>query len=145
MKTLLYCLTLSFFFSCSLDNDTYNDQMDGMYECHENANYDSTAVYDALVGTYDWQYVRVPMISSQSNEDYQGWIFILNNDGSFELNQNDTNTVVGNWQIEKSWASFQIKTQPSIESVWGEILICDPYLMFLSSPVDGPDHLYEKR
>jgi len=72
-------------------------------------------------------------------------VFNLNLDGSFELNQNDTNTVVGHWFIEKSWASFQMNTQPIIESVWGEVILCNPYLMFMNSPVDGPDHLYEKR
>jgi len=38
-----------------------------------------------------------------------------------------------------------VNTQPSIDPVWGEIVICNPYLMFVNSPVDGPDHLYEKR
>jgi hypothetical protein len=132
--------------SCSSESNKFHpDLMDEMHVCHENSNYDSTTILSALVGTYDWRYVRVAMSSYESDEDYNGWMLQLNNDGSFELNQNDTNTVLGNWFIEKSLASFQINTQPTIESVWGEILICDSYLMFFNSPLDGPDHLYQKR
>ena len=145
MRIVNTCFALLFFYSCSPDHKTYGDQMEGMYSCHENINYDSTTIYGALLGTYDWKYVQVAMSSYESTEDYKGWVFSLNNDGSFELDQNDTNTVVGNWFIEKKWTRFQVNMQPSIDPVWGEIVICNPYLMFVNSPVDGPDHLYEKR
>ncbi|HBB81319.1 MAG TPA: hypothetical protein DCZ98_05755, partial [Cryomorphaceae bacterium] len=52
--------------------------------------------------TYDWIYVEVAMSSYQSIEDYKGWVFNLNYDGTFELNQNGTNTVMEHWLIEKS-------------------------------------------
>ena len=145
MKIILTCFALLFLYSCHSDYETYNDQMDGMYACHERSNHDSTSVYDALVGTYDWRYVQVAMSSYESIEDYKGWVFNLDLDGSFELNQNDTNTVMGLWFIEKNWTSFQMNTQPIMESIWGEVILCNPYLMFMNSPVDGPDHLYEKR
>ena len=42
------------------------------------------------------------MSSYQRIEDYKGWVFNLNYDGTFELNQNGANTVMEHWLIEKS-------------------------------------------
>lgn len=148
-KALTFIITLSSLVvcsSCSTSSKDWNDEMDGMYDCHTTAEKDSAQTYDALVGTYDWRFVRAWGAGYfESDQEYAGWELQLNADGTYEMNANDTASYSGNWAIENSWSTFRLDTEPGLTGTWGEILICDPYLQFNSSPVDGPDHLYEKR
>jgi len=124
----------------------WNSTMDGMYACDAAAELDSAAYAAAVVGVWDWRFVRSTSWSYyESEEDYAGFVLTVDNDGTFELNQNDTLTLSGTWALENSWTTFTLDTQPYAPTLWGNLLYCEPYMMFYSSPADGPDHLYEKR
>lgn len=132
--------------SCGDKSTDWNAEMDGMYHCHEDAGLDSAQTFDALVGTYDWRFVRAWGAGYfESDEEYAGWQLDLRANGTFEMNANDTATYSGNWQVENSWSTFRLDMQPAVTTTWGQVLICGKYLQFNSSPVDGPDHLYEKQ
>jgi len=123
----------------------WNTKMDQMYDCHTTAALDSTALAQELVGTWNWEYVRSYAWSVyESDEAYEGFSLRLFDDGTFILNQNDTATVQGNWMLENSWIDFSLTTQPYAPTLSGALLHCDGYLMFYSSPADGPDHMYKK-
>ena len=124
----------------------WNQTMDGMYDCHSVAALDSAGLAAAIVGTWDWRFVRSTSWSYyESEDDYAGFVLTVRSDGSFDLNQNDTATVSGTWSLANSWTTFTLNSQPYVPTLWGNLLSCEPYMMFYSSPADGPDNLYEKR
>lgn len=120
--------------------------MDGMYDCHSVAAMDSAELAAAIVGTWDWRFVRSTSWSYyESEDDYSGFVLTVRADGSFDLNQNDTASVSGTWSLANSWTTFTLNSQPYVPTLWGNLLYCEPYMKFYSSPADGPDNLYEKR
>lgn len=134
--------------SCTKEPEpsSWNHTMDEMYDCHTGTGLDSTDFAAALVGTWDWRFVRSTSWSYYESEDeYLGYELQFNADGSLVLNQNDTAQITGTWELENSWIDFTLNVQPYIPTTFGAMVHCDEYLMFYSSPMDGPDHLYEKQ
>jgi len=149
MKPLLFlCGALLVASGCTKEPERseWNTAMDNMYSCHEAASLDSADLAAALIGTWDWRFVRSTSWSYyESEDDYSGFVLTVRPDGSFDLNQNDTATVSGTWSLANSWTTFMLNSQPYVPTLWGNLLYCEPYMMFYSSPADGPDNLYEKR
>jgi hypothetical protein len=146
-KYVLLILGLSFA-SCEKEPEfsAWNQTMDDMYDCHTQEALDSAELAKALIGTWDWRFVRSTSWSYyESEEDFAGFALTVHEDGTFDMNQNDTLTVSGTWALENSWTTFTLNSQPYVPTLWGNLLFCEPYLMFYSSPADGPDNLYEKR
>ena len=48
-------------------------------------------------------------------------------------------------ELLEQLAEFYVKLSAACEYFLGEVLYCELYLMFYSSPADGPDHLYERQ
>lgn len=145
---LVVFLALLPLLSCTKESvpSPYNEVMDGMYSCQQANPLDSTATFGALIGTWDWRFVRSTSWEYyESEEEYRGFELTFESDGSVLLNQNDTASIEGTWTLENSWVSFSLSTQPYIPTVFGQALLCDDHLMFYSSPMDGPDHLYQKQ
>ena len=149
MKPILFlCGALLAASGCTKEPERseWNTAMDNMYSCHDAASLDSADLATALIGTWDWRFVRSTSWSYyESEDDYSGFVLTVRADGSFDLNQNDTATVSGTWSLANSWTTFTLNSQPYVPTWWGNLLYCEPYMMFYSSPADGPDNLYEKR
>lgn len=134
--------------ACSTSNNAsaWNNQMDQMYQCHADAALDSSQMAQELVGTWAWKFVRSTSWSYYESEtDFAGFELFIENDGTFSMNMADTLTVSGTWALENSWTTFTLNSQTYVPTLWGDLLYCDPYLMFYSSPADGPDNLYLKQ
>ena len=149
MKPILFlCGALLAASGCTKEPERseWNTAMDNMYSCHDAASLDSADLATALIGTWDWRFVRSTSWSYyESEDDYSGFVLTVRADGSFDLNQNDTATVSGTCSLANSWTTFTLNSQPYVPTLWGNLLYCEPYMMFYSSPADGPDNLYEKR
>ena len=149
MKPILFlCGALLAASGCTKEPERseWNTAMDNMNSCHNAASLDSADLAAALIGTWDWRFVRSTSWSYyESEDDYSGFVLTVRADGSFDLNQNDTATVSGTWSLANSWTTFTLNSQPYVPTLWGNLLYCEPYMMFYSSPADGPDNLYEKR
>ena len=138
MKRHLFVLVAAVSLSCARNTVDYSEVISEMHSCHDTAQ---------LEGTYDWQYVQAWGWggSYQSESDYAGWTLTLDADSACSVSGADTVWYEGNWSLENSWYSFTLNLDTSVSTLWGQIVYCPPYLMFYNSPVDGPDHLYEKR
>ncbi|PTL97078.1 MAG: hypothetical protein DA396_06735 [Bacteroidetes bacterium] len=147
MKRYLIVLAAAVSLSCARSTINYNDVISEMYSCHDTAQWTAPEMFDALPGTYDWRYVQAwgRGGSYESESDYLGWTLTLNADSTYSVDGADTVVYEGNWSLENSWYSFTLDLDTSVSTLWGQIVYCPPYLMFYNSPVDGPDHLYEKR
>ena len=147
MKRYLYVLVAALSVSCTKNSMKYSEVISEMYSCHDTTQWTSPDLLNTLSGTYDWRYVQAwgRGGSYESETDYSGWILTLNADSTYSMNGADTVFYEGNWSIENSWFSYTLNLDTSVSTLWGQIVFCPPYLMFYNSPVDGPDHLYEKR
>ena len=146
MKRHLFVLVAAVSLSCARNTVDYSEVISEMHSCHDTAQWTAPDLFNALEGTYDWQYVQAWGWGGpyQSESDYTGWTLILNPDSACSVSGADTG-YEGNWSLENSWYSFTLELDTSVTTLWGQIVYCPPYLMFYNSPVDGPDHLYEKR
>ena len=133
--------------SCRKDSDErYNQIINDTMECSYDAGWNVNALSDAIAGTYEWRYVRTYGFGEYSSDsDFKNWTLELIADSTFILHQADSVTVQGQWSLSNSWLSFMLDCQPPASTLWGEVLFCEPYLVFYSSPTDGPDHLYERQ
>ncbi|MET1168440.1 MAG: hypothetical protein ABWW61_00130 [Flavobacteriales bacterium] len=133
--------------SCRKDSDErYNQIINDTMECSYDAGWNVNALSDAIAGTYEWRYVRTYGFGEYSSDsDFKNWTLELIADSTFILHQADSVTVQGQWSLSNSWLSFMLDCQPPASTLWGEVLFCEPYLVFYSSPADGPDHLYERQ
>ena len=147
MKRYLIVLAAAVSLSCARNTVDYSELISEMHSCHDTAQWTAPDLYSALQGTYDWQYVHSWGWGEpyQSESDYAGWTLTLNADSTYSVNGADTVVYEGNWSLKNSWYSFTLDLDTSMSTLWGQIVYCPPYLMFYNSPVDGPDHLYEKR
>jgi hypothetical protein len=133
--------------SCRKDSDErYNQIINDTMECSYDAGWSVNTLGDAIAGTYEWRYVRTYGFGEYSSDsDFKNWTLELIADSTFILHQADSVTVQGQWSLSNSWLSFMLDCQPPASTLWGEVLYCEPYLVFYSSPNDGPDHLYERQ
>ena len=133
--------------SCRKDSDErYNQIINDTMECSYDAGWNVNALSDAIAGTYEWRYVRTYGFGEYSSDsDFKNWTLELITNSTFILHQADSVTVQGQWSLSNSWLSFTLDCQPPASTLWGEVLFCEPYLVFYSSPADGPDHLYERQ
>ncbi len=147
MKRHLFVIVAAVSLSCARNTVHYSEIISEMHSCHDTAQWTAPDLYSALQGTYDWQYVHSWGRGGpyQSESDYAGWTLTLNADSTYSVNGADTVWYEGNWSLENSWYSFSLDLDTSVSTLWGQLVYCPPYLMFYNSPVDGPDHLYEKR
>ena len=147
MRRYLFVLVAAVSLSCAKNTIDYNEVISEMHSCNDTAQWTAPDFFNALSGTYDWQYVQSWGWGGayQSESDFTGWTLILNADSTYSVNGADTVCYEGNWFLENSWYSFTLKLDTSVSRLWGQIVYCPPYLMFYNSPVDGSDHLYEKR
>jgi len=147
MRRYLFVLVAAVSLSCAKNTIDYNEVISEMHSCNDTAQWTAPDFFNALSGTYDWQYVQSWGWGGayQSESDFTGWTLILNADSTYSVNGADTVWYEGNWFLENSWYSFTLELDTSVSRLWGQIVYCPPYLMFYNSPVDGPDHLYEKR
>ena len=147
MKRHLFVIVAAVSLSCARNTVHYSEIISEMHSCHDTAQWTAPDLYSALQGTYDWQYVHSWGWGEpyQSESDYAGWTLTLNADSTYSVNGADTVWYEGNWSLENSWYSFSLDLDTSVSTLLGQLVYCPPYLMFYNSPVDGPDHLYEKR
>lgn len=142
-------LTVGVLFSCGTTTiEKYDGIMQEMYACHEdNGPLDSAALADALIGTHHWRYISSWGWGGpyQSDEAYEGYSIDLRANGTFTMNFGDTASTSGTWSLESSWATYRLELDPPCPTFYGQIYSCPPYTAFVSSPVDGPDHLYERQ
>ena len=147
MKRYLFVLLAAISLSCTKNTTDYSEVISEMHSCHDTAQWTASDLFYALPGTYDWRYVQARGWGGpyESETDYAGWTLTMNSDSTYSVNGADTVWYEGNWFLENSWYSFSLSLDTSVSTLWGQIVYCPPYLMFYNSPVDGPDHLYEKR
>ena len=147
MKRHLFVLVAAVSLSCARNTVDYSEVISEMHSCHDTAQWTAPDLFSALPGTYDWRYVQAWGWggSYESESDYLGWTLTLNADSTYSVDGADTVVYEGNWSLENSWYSFTLNLDTSVSTLWGQLVYCPPYLMFYNSPVDGPDHLYEKR
>ena len=133
--------------SCRKDTyERYNEIINDTMECSYDAGWSVNTLGDAILGTYEWRFVRAYGFGEYSSDsDFKNWTLELKADSTFILNQADSASVQGQWSLSNSWLSFMLDCQPPASTLWGEVLYCEPYLVFYSSPADGPDHLYERQ
>ena len=147
MKRIVYVMVAVICLSCVRNTTDFNEVFSEIHSCHDPAKWTTPDLFNTLPGTYDWRYVQAWGWGGyyESESDFVNWTLTLNSDSTYSVNGADSALYEGNWSLENSWYSFTLSLDTSVSTLWGQIVYCPPYLMFYNSPVDGPDHLYEKR
>ena len=92
MRRYLFVLVAAVSLSCAKNTIDYNEVISEMHSCNDTAQWTAPDFFNALSGTYDWQYVQSWGWGGayQSESDFTGWTLILNADSTYSVNGADT-------------------------------------------------------
>ena len=112
MRRYLFVLVAAVSLSCAKNTIDYNEVISEMHSCNDTAQWTAPDFFNALSGTYDWQYVQSWGWGGayQSESDFTGWTLILNADSTYSVNGAYTVWYEGNWFLENSWYSFTLNS-----------------------------------
>ena len=76
--------------------------------------------------------------------DENKYKFIFSGDSKLSVYKNSTLETEASWTVNGTENSFAIRTEPSVEKVYGAIFFCNNKLVLVNSWVDGCDFFFIK-
>lgn len=136
----------------SIETDTPLQQnppvaLENMLQCHGQTSWDSTKIHNALIGKWNWEYIKCYWNPEDANSEYYKNLTI-------EFKYNDTLEVKLNNQITQrsSWnltrlndGFFKLSANPIVLQLTGRILFCEDRVLFYDSYTDGCDNYFKKQ
>lgn len=148
MKNLLLIfLTPILLFACKEDDEKLPFDNQEFYETHENANWTKETAKEHLQGRWKLIYTYCcPMAKGSKWEAVEDNYFELLFEGdSVKVFTNNKLEQSQYWDFDESYeVNLQLKTEEFIPNTFGTIYFSDIYMLFHSSPMDGPDNYFEK-
>ena len=135
-------------FSCKKSPDATNaDDFSGLYECHNLISWDSTKMNQALIGTWNWQFIGCYFKTKiESFDTYKGFSVEFKADHTLITRQDGINTDTASWHfIPTNFGGFTLETVPSVGQLWGIVLFCDDRVEFADGYVDGCDNYFIRK
>lgn len=151
---LLYTLpVLTILTSCKKSKEASGPQQqsppvsfDSMLQCYRQVNWDSGLVHDALIGTWNWEFIKCYWNPEDANgEDYKNLSVRFKQNDSLEVRLNNQTTQISSWHIARlNDGYFKINTTPLVLQLPGKVLLCGERVMFYDSYTDGCDNYFKK-
>lgn len=145
--TIILFLTTMILFACKKDDIKPPFNNSDFYENHEAANWTKETAKEHLQGRWKLTYTYCCPMSPNS-----GWVAV--DDDYFELQfEGDSVKVFTNnnleqiqyWEFDERYEeSLHLETKEPISNTFGSIYFSEVYMLFHSSPMDGPDNYFQK-
>ncbi|MEL7532123.1 MAG: hypothetical protein AAFN10_12475 [Bacteroidota bacterium] len=118
--------------------------------CHENTNLDSLSLRQAMLGQWNWHYVRCQNGPDQSRTASSSITYLDISPDTIGLwPENSLDPIAdATWSLERRNASlFVLGTDPLIVApdLEGQVIVCDPWLVINRSYRNFCDIYYKKR
>lgn len=159
MKTFFFLLIAAFFItviqiSCNKTVNTETPQqqkppirLDSMLLCHQQIFWDSTAIRNALIGKWKWEYIKCYWKPESANsEEFKTLSIEFKNNDSVDVKTNGQITQKSSWSIVRlNDGYFKLLVSPIVYQLPGKILFCGDRVIFYDSYVDGCDNYFKKQ
>ncbi len=148
MRTCLFAiLLLAGISSCCTKNfeaEVEPLNSNSYYQCNQSLDLDSVAVIARLIGSWKPQ-KSYNIWTDETTIIRSTAVTTFDTDSTYTFTNDKGEVIKGSWGVTsygiKSWI---IKANPSLDDMWGPMLFCDNEVVFYTSPMDGPDVLYQK-
>jgi hypothetical protein len=153
LLTVLLSITI-FQFSCKKTTIIDTPQrpkppiaLDSMLMCYGQTSWDSATTHNALVGKWQWEYIKCYWNPEKANnEDFKNLSIEFKQNDSLEVKQNGLVTQKSSWEIIKlNDGYFKLQVNPIVYQLPGKVLFCGNYVLFYDSYVDGCDNYFKKQ
>jgi hypothetical protein len=138
-----YIFILLALFSACKEDDKDDPRMfrniGDMATCHENQMWDSTSLFQAVLGEWEWEQQYFAWTGEIDDEEFDDLELDFRSDGTVEVESDDT-TETFNWHIED--LGVIIELGQAIYPLRGWFYLCEDEMMFANSPVDGNDYTF---
>jgi hypothetical protein len=141
----LIILSLFFVLALSCQKDNVEISLKYFSDCHHSQNFDSLAVFNKLIGTWQLEsyFCFWSGIAYKADKEV---IVSFSSEGKYNVHVDSKLTTTGNWELKKSDTDvFELEMDPTSPYLYGNILYCDQKVMFSNSPVDGCDNLFYRK
>jgi hypothetical protein len=140
-----YIFILLALFSACNEDDKDDSRMfrniGDMATCHENEMWDSTSLFQAVLGEWEWEQQYFAWTAEIDDEEFEDLELNFRSDGTVQIEW-EGNTDTFPWRIED--AAVIIDQGRQTYPVHGWFYLCDDEMMFANSPVDGNDHTFSR-
>jgi hypothetical protein len=142
-------LPLSFAFllasCCKTEETEYS--LSEFWDCRQQDRQDSAELHQALLGRWEWDFVRCYWTPEKANShEYRGLQIHIVDPDSLEVLQNRVAIQTSKWKLVPTDGSFyKIEADPPVDPFQGRILRCQNRIVFNASYFDGCDHFFHKK
>lgn len=121
--------------------------LSNMLQCHGETFWDSISVHNALIGQWQWKFIKCYWNPETANgEDYKTLTIEIKENDSLEVKINNQITQSSSWNVTNlNNGYYTITVNPIVPQLQGKVLFCGDSLLFYDSYVDGCDNYFEKQ
>lgn len=141
---LLFALPI-LLISCSKQKPPHTQNE--MWECHQEETWDSVKMVNALLGEWEWRYEECFWTPDQASyEKYEGLSVEFKSDQTLLVKQDGQVTQTTTWILGPSDGDlFGVETDTTVLQLYGRIVICEKWISFNHSYVDGCDNYFKRK
>ncbi len=124
--------------------DTSAFQLTPYFNCHNQARWSQSSVFDSLIGTWQWQYVKCDESGFSSFEKNRTLTIEFKKDSILTVVKGGNTSKTRFTIVPEDRTDFAIKQDSTIAQLDGRIYFCDNKVVFNASYIDGCDNYFVK-
>jgi len=143
IMVLYGCLT-----ACKKSPETVNPvTFSSLYECHHQVSWDSTKMNQAILGTWDWQFIGCYFKTKlESYDAHKGFSVEFKADHTLITRQDGVATDTVSWQlVQNYYHGYTLDLHPFVGQLNGIVYFCDDRVEFANGYVDGCDNYFIRK
>ena len=121
--------------------------LDSMLQCNGQRSWDSTSIHDALIGKWQWEFIKCYFNPEDANgQDYKNLSIEFKQNDSLEVKVNNQISQISSWYVTRlNDGYFKLTVNPIVFQLPGRVLICDNRVLFYDSYTDGCNNYFKKQ
>jgi hypothetical protein len=121
--------------------------LDSMIQCYGQTSWDSNSIHNALVGKWQWEYIKCYWNpENANNEDFKNLSIEFKQNDTLEVRQNGQIIQISSWDIVRlNDGYFKLIVNPIVLQLPGKVLFCGNKVLFYDSYIDGCDNYFKKQ
>jgi hypothetical protein len=117
-----------------------------MIQCHNGKEWDEIKIGDALIGEWEWEYVRCFWNPENAETIKSGELTVeFKTDKTLNVIENGQIIQTSNWNITFRPNVYEISVEPVVTQLSGNIYFCDNRVLFFESFRDLCDNYFKRK
>ncbi len=118
--------------------------MSDLLTCYNSTSWDTAAIHNAVIGKWDWEYIKCYWNPEDANyDDYTNISVEFKADNTVDVIDNGTITQTSTWKVTDTGDGyFAIISNPIVVYTTGHALFCSGRVVFADTYTDGCDNYF---